>query len=101
MNQKENRILDRRLTSERLSLLPVEKTDVEPLHRLWTVEQVRRFLWDGKVIPLQQTREIVEKSRELFDQYGFGIWGIRELNSDALVGFVGLWHFHQPPSLEL
>ncbi len=74
---------------------------MEALHSLWTDEQVRRFLWDGVVIPLDRTREIVEKSCTLFDEYGFGIWGIREHGSHELLGFAGYWHFRTPTSLEL
>ena len=48
-----------------------------------------------------RTREIVEKSKALFDERGFGIWGIRERGSNELIGFAGYWHFRTPPSLEL
>ena len=89
------------IRSERLSLRPVEVDSVEALHSIWTEEGVRRFLWDGEVIPLEQTREIVEKSCALFDECGFGIWGVREHGSDELLGFSGYWHFRTPPTLEL
>lgn len=74
---------------------------MESLHSLWIDEPVRRFLWDGKVIELDRTREIVEKNRALFDECGLGIWGVRESGYDALVGFAGYWYFRTPPSLEL
>ncbi len=91
----------RDLSTERLCLRPIEVDEVEELHSLWTDEQVRRFLWDGEVISLRRTREIVEKSKALFDERGFGIWGIRERGSNELIGFAGYWHFRTPPSLEL
>jgi RimJ/RimL family protein N-acetyltransferase len=75
--------------------------DVPALHRLWTDARVRRFLWDGKVVPLECTAEIVEKNTRLFEACGFGIWGVRARNATELVGFTGYWHFHTPPSLEL
>lgn len=74
---------------------------MEALHSLWTEEQVRRFLWDGEVIPLGSTRKIVEDSQTLFDEHGFGIWAVRERGSDELLGFAGYWHFRIPPVLEL
>lgn len=89
------------IESERLLLRPVGTESVESLHSLWTDEPVRRFLWDGDVIPLEQTLEIVEKNRALFEESGFGIWGVHERGSDDLVGFAGYWHFRTPPSLEL
>jgi ribosomal-protein-alanine N-acetyltransferase len=85
----------------RLSLRPIGAADVPVLHRLWTDEPIRRFLWDGKVIPVEQTREITERNCRLFEECGFGIWSVRERHADEPVGFAGFWHFHTPPSLEL
>ena len=87
--------------SERLSLRPLDVDDVDGLHSLWTARPVRRFLWDGEVIPFEQTREIVERSRALFRDSGFGIWGVRQRGAGDLLGFAGYWHFRSPPSLEL
>lgn len=93
--------MSRELSSERFFLCPIEAAEVIILHRLWTDKPVRRFLWDGKVVPLKQTEEIVEKNSRLFEESGFGIWGIYERNSQQLLGFTGYWYFRTPPSLEL
>lgn len=93
--------VQREISSERLWLRPLGKSDVAALHQLWIDEQVRRFLWDGKVIPRAQTQAIVERSIHLFDERGFGIWGVHERAADQLVGFAGYWHFRTPPCLEL
>ena len=89
------------LTSEHLSLRPIGAADAAALHRLWTNENVRRFLWDGKIISLAETEAIIEKSNRLFEECRFGLWGVRERNLDELIGFAGYWHFRTPPSLEL
>lgn len=89
------------LRTSRLDLLPLAGSDAEALHALWTTEPVRRFLWDGKVVPREQTREIVERSEALFAERGFGLWGVRERGDPALAGFAGYWHFREPPALEL
>lgn len=75
--------------------------DSERLHAIFTDESVRRFLWDGEVIPLERTHALIDKSRELFEARAFGIWGLRELAGGDLLGFAGYWHFRDPPSLEL
>jgi ribosomal-protein-alanine N-acetyltransferase len=62
---------------------------------------VRRFLWDGEVVPFELTAEIVGKSQRLFAEQSLGLWAVRERSSPDLVGFAGFWHFRQPPSLEL
>jgi ribosomal-protein-alanine N-acetyltransferase len=94
-------LLNQEIVSRRLSLRPVGREDVPALHSLWTDERVRRFLWDGKVIPVERTRDIVEKSGTLFANAGFGIWGVRARGANELLGFAGYWHFRSPPTLEL
>jgi ribosomal-protein-alanine N-acetyltransferase len=89
------------LSSERVSLRPLDRADVSELHRIWTDEHVRRFLWDGEILPIAQTQKIVEESERLFAERSFGLWGVRERASDQLAGFAGFWHFRTPPSLEL
>jgi RimJ/RimL family protein N-acetyltransferase len=66
------------------------------LHRIWIDEKVRRFLWDGMVVPLEGTKAIVDRSNRLFEERGYGLWGVRELGCDELVGFAGYWHFRTP-----
>ena len=82
-------------------LRPLQLSDLEPLHELWTDEPVRRLLWDGEKIPLARTREIIETSSRLSDERGFGIWSLRRHDDDRLVGFAGYWHFRDAPELEL
>jgi RimJ/RimL family protein N-acetyltransferase len=93
--------MNREIATERLSLRPIGAVEVAALHRLWTEEGVRRFLWDGKIVPLKQTADIAETSGRLFEELGVGIWGVRESGCDELLGFAGYWHFRTPPSLEL
>ncbi len=89
------------INTDRLLLRPVEVEDVDALHVLWSNERVRRFLWDGEAIPLEHTRQIVDKSISLFHEVGFGIWGVYLRGREQLIGFAGFWYFRSPPSLEL
>jgi RimJ/RimL family protein N-acetyltransferase len=95
------KVVNLQISSERLLLRPIGAADLKELHRLWNDELVRRFLWDGKVVPLEQTEAIVERNNQLFENFGFGLWGVREHNLEELLGFAGYWHFRAPPSLEL
>ena len=89
------------LTTARLVLRPLAADDAEGLHALWTDERVRRFLWDGRTIPFEDTRAIVAESGRLFREHRFGLWGVRERGGEDLVGVAGYWYFRTPPSLEL
>ncbi len=89
------------LQTPRLTLRPIEPGDTDALHALFVDAEVRRYLWDDEIIGFDVTESIVNKSCTLFEDQGFGIWGIRRTNHEALIGFVGFWHFRDPPALEL
>jgi [ribosomal protein S5]-alanine N-acetyltransferase len=85
--------------TETLRVRPLSGADAPELHRLWTAPAVRRFLWDGETIPLDRTASILQANDALFAGRRFGLWGARE--GERLVAFGGLWHFREPPELEL
>ena len=89
------------LHTERLSLRPLSDADAADLHRIWTKEAVRRFLWDGAIVPPSRTLRIIAASRDMFTAKGYGLWGVRLAESDELIGFAGFWLFRDPPELEL
>ena len=89
------------LATPRLQLRPFRPEDVPALHALWTDADVRRFLWDGEAIPLEQTAAIVDESERLFSTERRGLWGAWMRTDNALAGFGGFWTFRDPPELEL
>lgn len=92
----------RELVTERLLLRPVEPSDTEALHRLFTDPDVRRYLWDDVVIPVETVEEVVVASGESFRRFGFGQWILSERAAPAeIIGFCGLRHFHEPPKVEI
>lgn len=62
---------------------------------------MRRYLWDDLVIPKATTVQLLQQNSQLFDEHGFGLWGVRLLDDPALIGFAGYWHFRDPPDREL
>ena len=78
------------LKTTRLDLRPVQIGDMELVHELWTNSDVRHFLFDERVIPLDEARSIVEQSLLNFQEHGFGIWLVFSRQTAQLVGFAGL-----------
>jgi [ribosomal protein S5]-alanine N-acetyltransferase len=77
------------LEAPRLTLRPWTRDDIDELFAMWTRPEVRRFLWDDKVI----TRERAEEAVEAFVAQasdGIGGWMILERTEGAFAGFVGL-----------
>ncbi len=83
------------IATERLDLRPWSIEDLPGLHGLWTDPGVRRFLWDGEVIPLEKAEEVVRAGIDSFDHHGFGFWGVRERGREKLIGFGG-FRFVEP-----
>jgi RimJ/RimL family protein N-acetyltransferase/uncharacterized protein YndB with AHSA1/START domain len=91
----------RELRGRRLVLRPVGPGDGPALQRHWSEPEVRRHLWDGRVVSPGQVREAIAVSARLFDDHGTGLWTIEAVEATGLIGCAGFWHFHEPPELEL
>jgi RimJ/RimL family protein N-acetyltransferase len=79
-----------RLASERTTLRPLTRDDVDVMHALWTDPFVRQFLWDDAVIPRQRAVEVVEASEADFASRQFGLWAVIDNESGDIAGFCGL-----------
>jgi [ribosomal protein S5]-alanine N-acetyltransferase len=80
---------------------PLRGEDLRALHAHWTEPDVRRYLWDGRVVSSAEVREIIDTSARLFEERGAGLWGIWPVGGARLIGCGGFWYFHEPPELEL
>lgn len=92
------------LRTERLRLEPLGPNHLPALRAHWTDPQVRRYLWDGRVVEGEEIREVIRTSARLFEAEGAGLWAlfsVAEPDAGALVGCAGFWYFHQPPEREL
>lgn len=88
------------LRTAQLQLRPLGESDVEALHALWTQPGVRRYLWDGRMLSQEQTRDAVVQSAWWFEQRGYGLWAAHDAEGE-LVGFCGYGFFRDGHELEL
>ena len=89
------------LDTPRCRLRPLGHADARELHALWTHPEVRRFLWDGEVIPLSQTRDLLSESCSRHAAGEYGLWAATLQDQTDLIGFSGFWPFHEPRRVEL
>ena len=92
---------DQRLETDRLILLPVKGEECEPLHTIFIVPEVRRYLLDDEVVPEEWVEQEIERSEALFAELRCGLWTIREKAAMEIAGFVGFRYFFDPPELQL
>lgn len=90
------------IITARLRFQPFTLDDVDALHSVWTEPDVRRYLWDDKVISRETTEEVVRASLASFQEHRLGFWTLRLLVNEATVmGFCGLRFFADPPEVEI
>ena len=91
-----------RLETDRLLLRPIEEGDLLPLHAFWTEPEVRRYLWEGRILSLETVDQIIESSRDTFKREGYGLFGLA-LKQDVqqLIGFCGNRLFEEGHQIEL
>lgn len=81
------------LKTERLTLRPINKTDVKIAEDIFTDPFVRKFLFDDEILEKNQIEEFIETSEETFREKNYGLWLIFSDDSETAIGFTGLWHF--------
>jgi ribosomal-protein-alanine N-acetyltransferase len=89
------------IKTARLVLTPMRPEDADELHRVWTHPAVRKFLWDDRVLDLEETREAIETSRRTFASRAFGLWAARLHPRRQMAGFGGFWCFRDQPEPEI
>src|SRR5512139_1946607 len=79
------------LNTGRMRLRPISSDDVDALHALWTDPDVRRYLWDDRIIPRETVEDFVAQSLATFESEGFGFFALelQEQREGGLIGSCG------------
>ena len=84
------------LATARLSLVPVEHTNVDWLQWHWNLPGVRRYLWDDEEVPRERVVEEIATSDAHFATDGWGMWllhvagSLGEAGPGGMIGTCGL-----------
>ncbi|MEW6734932.1 MAG: GNAT family N-acetyltransferase [Acidobacteriota bacterium] len=84
-----------------LELRPFAESDLDAIHQLWIDVEIRRYIFDGKIIARDFVAEEIAASMARFTEDGTGLWSVAQRGIEAMIGFCGYRHFHEPPELEL
>lgn len=100
------RAMGEELHTARLRLVPLELGHVSVMHELSVDPEVRRYLFEGHIIPVQQVEEMIATSERCFTERGIGFYAmyIQEASNPhdgAFVGFCGLRVFEDGEEMEL
>jgi len=80
--------------TNRIRLVPLSKDHAEMMHELSVDAEVRRYLWEGQLISLDEVHEIIDGSDACFERFGSGFYALMleildDPNHGAFVGFCG------------
>ncbi len=89
------------IRTSRLRLRPLRLDDLDEIYRLWVDRDVRRYLWDDRVISRDRVRTEIERSIGNFELSGFGQWAVFRFRGKKLIGFCGLRPVGAVPEVEL
>lgn len=89
------------IDTARVSMRPYAETDLDALHRVWTDADVRRYLWDDRIISREAAEEAMRASMASTAEHGFGHWALRRRDEPTLIGFCGLKSTDEPGEVEL
>lgn len=90
------------MESERLRYSELAPGDLDEFHRLVQNDHVRRYLFDGQVLPIEWSKETIQTSQALFERRGVGIWLVNDKVTQELIGFCGFFEIatvHPEPQL--
>jgi RimJ/RimL family protein N-acetyltransferase len=79
--------------TSRLTLRPVSGSDLSDLWRMWTDPEVRRFLWDDRVISREEAATTIADC-EALSAGGLGLWVLHTrdaIDSTPAIGCAGLF----------
>jgi RimJ/RimL family protein N-acetyltransferase len=89
------------LETRRLALRPFVPQDLDPLHAFFTHPDVRRFLWDDRVVSRDTVQALIGASLASFSAVGFGQWVAEDRGTCGLVGFCGLRSVGESEEIEI
>jgi [ribosomal protein S5]-alanine N-acetyltransferase len=78
-----------KLVTRRLLLRPWEMSDVGTLHAMWNHPEVRRYLWDGRMVSREQVVEAVGSHLASSAAFRIGFWMVSPGENGAAAGFCG------------
>jgi ribosomal-protein-alanine N-acetyltransferase len=90
-----------RLETTRLVLRPLASADEPAFHAINADPDVRRYLFDDRLLSPDDSAAMLARSRTLLERDGLGLFGIALRGDATLVGWAGYLLSHEPPQLEI
>ena len=87
--------------TSRLRLRPLGGRHLSQILEIWTFPDVRRHLWDDKIIGEERVGLEIARSKESFRALGTGQWAVRRREKRRVIGSCGLLQIPNSDQFEL
>jgi ribosomal-protein-alanine N-acetyltransferase len=85
----------------RIELRPFAARDAVALLAIFQDPAVRRYLLDDVIVSEEWVQQEIQSSDERFSRGSAGLWAIRLIRDETIIGFVGFREFFDPPQTQL
>jgi RimJ/RimL family protein N-acetyltransferase len=79
-----------KVRTDRLSLQPLVRQDVQVLHRIYQTEGVLRYFPNPKPPELERVEQFIINQQAHWEEHGYGNWGIQPNGEQEIIGWAGL-----------
>ena len=84
------------IETERMRIREIRLDDAEAMFAMDSDAEVHRYLGEGPVGSIAETRAIIEYIRGQYESVGIGRWAAADLATDELIGWTGFKWIDQP-----
>jgi len=82
------------IETERLIIRPLSIDDLLPLHRIRSDKNINRYIERENEIDIKETKEFIQKIKELTENNTCIYWAIIFRNYNLLIGTICFWNFN-------
>lgn len=77
------------LKTERTIIRQLQKKDLKQFYLLCSNSEIVKYIGNGKPLTKEQVKNWIEKSKQNYQNFGFGCWAVTSQNNE-FIGYCGL-----------
>jgi len=89
------------MTTNKLTLRPLQLSDLDPLAAMWADPDVTRYLPTGLPRSRERTQAGLTHFMNHWQQHGFGVWAVLLKETDTFIGYAGLQYLPDSSEVEV
>jgi ribosomal-protein-alanine N-acetyltransferase len=88
------------LETERTIIRQLQDSDLEAFYLICGNPEIMQYIGDGKALTKEKTKSWIEKSKQNYQNFGYGCWAVTNKNNE-FVGYCGLVYPPNSKNIEI